>query len=227
MNNSESTQFKAIYTLNEEYFKNINTENKAYWLGFLYADGCISEKRNGVCLSLQEEDKEILEKFNKDLESNRPIPTYKPSSKFPYRKNMSQLNIVNKYFYKHLIDKGCFANKSLILEFPTDLQVPKELVRHFIRGYFDGDGSVYISSKKLSVELIGTPEFISVCQSILMNEVGLNKTTLYAKKNTKNTVRMRYSGTRQCIKIFKYLYEDSSVFLERKYNKFLDKCPSI
>jgi len=214
------SQFKKIYSLNENFFEKIDTEEKAYFLGFLYSDGYIYPKKNSVSLCLQIEDIEILNKFNTCISSNRPLYRIKPPKKFPYRKVLVKLNIVNNQFFKHLISKGCLNKKSLILKFPNKSIIKKDLLHHFIRGYFDGDGSVYISSNKLNIEFTGTLNFITEVQNILIKDLGFNKTSIYFKKNAKNTCRVRYTGNKQCLKFKNWLYKNSTVFLDRKKSKF-------
>ena len=221
------TQFDKIYTLNEEFFKEIDTEEKAYFLGLLYSDGYVNSKKNTVGLCLQEQDKKIIEDFNKIIKSDRNLYVKNPPKKFPHRKKLVELKITNKNFYKHLENKGCVNKKSLVLTFPKEDILSKNLYSHFIRGYFDGDGSVYKSDGKYSFELIGTKELIEKAQEILIEELNLNKTSVYFKKGAKNTCRIRYSGNRQCIKIKDWLYKDATIFLERKNTKFNEIIASV
>ena len=126
------------YYCNENYFDVINTEEKAYWLGFMYADGFIQNKRKHqnykVGLSLSECDKSHLEKLKKCLDSNIEIKTYIPKTEFnskPYCRLLITSNILAEGLIKH----GCLTNKTEILTFPTNIS--EELLKHFIRGYID------------------------------------------------------------------------------------------
>jgi hypothetical protein len=209
------------YSLNEQYFKDIDTEDKAYYLGYLYADGYVSIKRNSVTLTLQEEDLPIIEKFKDVINTNKPIYTIKPPKKFLHRKVLKTLMIVNKYFYKHLIDKGCLNNKSFILEFPT--QVPDNLIHHFIRGYFDGDGCIwYKNGKNPCVEIVGTEMFLTCLQDLLINKIGLNKTKLSCRfPNRNNTTRtLRFSSKKDVQNFKDFIYSNATIYLERKKTKF-------
>ena len=205
------------YSYNENIFEKIDSEEKAYWLGFLYADGYVRTSGKGgiVQLSLGEKDLIQLEKFKKFLNSNNEI-----------KKNISILNGKNHVSYKIVISSlkmandltslGCFENKSLDLKFPTEQQVPNEYIHHFMRGYFDGDGCITgIKSKSFSV--IGTNAFLKEYQSKLIKELGLNKTK-FSKCGQAFT--LRYGGNIQIIKIRNFLYKNSSIYLERKHSKF-------
>ena len=133
------------YYYNEDYFKKIDTAEKAYWLGFLYADGCITRfyrneklKSMSLELTLQDEDCDHLIKFKNALESNVPI-----QHKIINRKYKSDRIVINcTSMCRDLIKLGCTPVKSLTLEFPNNDILPEEYVRDFIRGYFDGDGGV-------------------------------------------------------------------------------------
>ena len=117
-------------TLIKDIFHIIDTEEKAYWLGFLYADGYVS-KYNQVEVSLTLEDEDHLIKLKNFINTNTEI------IKDDHR---CRLLFCSKELAKDLANLGCVNNKSLILTFPTEEQVPQELLRHFLRGYVDGDG---------------------------------------------------------------------------------------
>lgn len=139
---------KRKYDIDEDYFDVIDTQNKAYALGLYYADGSVAS--NGgtlVRLSLQECDKEILDKLNSEFGGNRKLLFIEYHKKNKNWSNQYCLSISNKKLHNDLIKHGCLPNKSLILKFPTT--VPYDLTRHFIRGYFDGDGS--LAKKRIGV----------------------------------------------------------------------------
>ena len=122
------------YNYDINYFKVINTEEKAYWLGFIYADGCItSDIRQQLIIELCKQDRIILERFIDCINGNNKIY----ENKYSYR-----LSICQKDFTNNLLNKGVFPKKSLLLEFPSTDIIPTQLIRHFIRGYFDGDGCI-------------------------------------------------------------------------------------
>ena len=120
------------YTLNETYFDNINTEEKAYFLGFLYADGYNNETRGVVELSCSEKDKEILEKFSKLVDSNKPVRFIESNGAKSCR-----IDLCSRKLCSALNAIGCVQTKTFKLKFPL---LKEDLISHFIRGYFDGDG---------------------------------------------------------------------------------------
>ena len=212
------------YFVNQSYFETIDNEWKAYWLGFLYADGyVINQKRNGksencVGLTLSIKDKNHVQKFLNSLQSDSPVALYKTN----YKDYMcAKSYITNQKLVQDLCKCGCVPNKSLILTFPTFDIVPQHLLRHFIRGYFDGDGCVSINKESCSViiNFLGTKEFLSKLQDILFETCGLRKTKIQQKRGSK-AYYIEYGYIYAIKKFYNYLYKDCNIYLERKLNKF-------
>lgn len=205
---------KSKFHLNEKYFDIIDNEHKAYWLGFLYADGYNNEKTYQIEISLKEEDGYILEEFKKDIEAIYKISDkkIKLNDKIFYAK---RLILYSKHLSETLKEKGCFQKKSLFLKFPGQNIVPESLLRHFIRGYFDGDGCV--SGFKFS--LTGTKDFLKSCAKIIRDNTGISKAEGWYP--TGKAWDWQHSSKRDLAKIYNYLYDNATIFLKRKKNKFL------
>ena len=204
------------YTVNVDYFKSINTRDKAYFLGLLYADGYIgNSKSRGKEMQLGLIDLDILTTFNIYLESNHLIRPTK--IKYVGCSQGYRLSIIRDEIYDDLIKLGCFPKKSLILKFPTLEQVSNEFISHFIRGYFDGDGCITIKNyNKASVQIAGTKEFLENIKLIL-NNLSITCTI----RPRKNINILYFSGTNNINKFYNFIYKDKNdIFLERKYNKF-------
>lgn len=212
------------YICNEDFFETIDNEEKAYWLGFIYADGWVT--KNKLSIRLSETDASHLDKFKNSLNSNHPIHLYNCTNGFSVVGNKSaNISITSEKMVKDLLNIGVFNKKSLILKFPNFLQ--KELVRHFIRGYFDGDGSIslcFYSRKKGEIKkyikgvmnICGTYEMLSVMKTYLPCNFGLYK----EKRNKTNTWNLKTSSLLKTSLINEYFYNDSIMFLDRKKNKF-------
>ena len=134
------TTMKRKYNVNDVYFNKIDTEEKAYWLGFLLADGCIHERdgQDRLSLVLGIKDKNHLEKFKKSLSFEGPIIDYTKKSGLFIGLIHSYIRITSQLLVNDLAKVGCMPRKTLTLEFPI---IYDELRHHFIRGYFDGDGN--------------------------------------------------------------------------------------
>ena len=215
------SELQRKYKIDETFFNTIDTEEKAYTLGLIYADGCNQTERNSVILSLKEDDKEILEKIRAFIQPDKPLQ-YVDTSKTSFNSsNQYRLVIANKHISERLVELGCGKAKTHNLVFPTEEQVPKQLQRHFIRGYFDGDGSIS-KGKVPKMDIVGTVDFLEYLQDILFNELGLKKTKLNKRlKVSKNNIRaLQISGRNQCKKIKDYFYKNSTIFMKRKKEIF-------
>jgi len=215
------------YPLNQNYFSIINTEDKAYFLGLMYADGCNNDLQHKISISLQEQDKEILEKFCKYLETDRPLYYFvnKPEKS---KNNAYKLNIASKKLCSDLSKLGCVPRKSLILKFPTNDQVPDYLIRHFMRGYFDGDGCITSNFTEWSIKnyvnlkcsFLSTKEFCEAYQKKLYELLKVECVLTRIKSNDSSHT-LTLSGKKNSLIFASWLYDDCSVFLKRKRDKYL------
>lgn len=200
-------------------FDSIDTEEKAYWLGFLYADGYISTERDAVELSLMGSDVEHLEKFRTFLGYKNPVRmgVVKCNKKEFSR---CRLHLVNKHFRDTLIQLGCLPKKSLKLNFPNEsVFASKELIRHFIRGYFDGDGSItHTKDNRLEVIIVGTKEMLDGIMRYCPNCFASNrhKDKRHPLSNTFMLVNTCNKATTFC----HLIYDNATIYLQRKYDKF-------
>lgn len=198
--------------LNESIFEVIDTEEKAYWLGFLYADGCVGNKSNEIYLALQSKDYKHLEKFKTFMESSNTIRSKKVKLNGKEYKSYS-FSFCSEKVKNDLIRLGCVPNKSLILNFPSETQVPSYLVKHFMRGYIDGDGSIINTPNTQCINFIGTENFIKgFCDffDVPMNVLG--------KVGKSSNKRWQTYSKQTIIKLLDEIYVGANIYLERKYN---------
>jgi hypothetical protein len=215
INNNILSKSSKKYSYNDNEFESIDSEEKAYWLGFLYADGYVrSDKRgNELKLKLGVKDKEHLLKFKKII-SNDDIPVvyeeYKNSKCY-------KVSINSKKIVSDLIKLGCTNKKSLTIEFPV---IKNELKNHFIRGYFDGDGSISYSNKQIVLNFVsGSSKFLLEISSIF-NSIGCKKANLVG--NNENYKYIQYNTLNDLTLLFRYLYSsNSNIFLNRKKEKLI------
>lgn len=201
------------YKLNENYFDFIDDEYKAYFLGFIYADGCLYKNR--LQISLQEEDSYVLNILLKKMESEHLL--YNVNPKNINAKKQKFLSISNENLFNSLIKKGLHPNKSLTINFPSYDIVPKNFIKHFIRGFIDGDGCIHSSLKKGKymdnrISIISSHEFIKG----LNNEIGYGK--ISQVNNNKNSV-LNICNKNDILKLIYFIYNDSNIFLSRKKDK--------
>ena len=212
---------------NEEYFDIIDNEHKAYWLGFIYADGYvippIKHHHGKLGILLHQRDEEILQKFKEDLKFRGNINYYKQRTSYSlFSTPCARIVLTSNRIYNSLVEKGVVCNKSLVLNFPSEQQVPSHLLRHFIRGYLDGDGSITHGSlqktgnRDYTIKFCGTKEFLNGIQNFLNIKLALYRKPEHKKQN-KNTFCLTIGGNLQVKKILKSIYKDATIYLERKY----------
>ena len=219
---TKKNDFYRKKNCDENFFDIIDTEEKAYWLGFIYADGCLSKTKtcDRLEIKLAETDKNHLEKFKQSLQSEHHIGTYISSNGYNIGKPYCSLAIVNRCLADGLISKGISYQKTHILQFPNENQVPNDLISHFIRGYFDGDGSVYChqDSGVGGISFTGTENMLN---SILMHikTVVPTNTQVHQYKN-KDIYDLKIGGRNCFHQCYEYLYDNATIFLDRKKDKF-------
>ena len=191
------------YFIKDDFFKSLDSELSSYWLGYLMADGYVSENKNEIILTSK--DKITIENFQKDLNTNYPI-TIKQSKYY-------SIVIISKLIKKDLIRIGCTPRKTFTLQFPC---VPMKVINHFIRGYFDGDGSIWYDSQvnSLRSEFLGTYNFLLE----IKNQINLNSKANILPKG--NIYRYSVSGNNLNTTLKQYLYKDATRYLERKKERF-------
>lgn len=205
-----------IYPLNEEFFDCIDNQDKAYILGFLYADGCNYMPKQTVSMSLQEEDFDILERIRLTIGSEKPLEylDYTNKHDFGYTyENQWRLLLFSKHMCESLNNIGMTPKKSLTLEFPD---IDPSLYRHFIRGYFDGDGTI---GKNYS-GLLSTKQFCQKVQNILFDELGINSIIYEASNHNGITMDLRL-WKKETTQFLSWLYKDANLYLQRKYDRYV------
>lgn len=193
------------YNIDSNIFKIVDNEEKAYWLGFLYADGYVSSKKNIVELTLKESDTNHLEKFKQFLKFEGRITQNK-------KQKSSRITFKDNEISQDLIKLGCVPNKSLILTFPTENQVPNHLIHHFIRGYFDGDGCINDYKNPIAVSILGTFNFLNN----ILNLYNLQNKKI-KKENNIHFIVLNGENARNFLNV---LYSNCNICLNRKFERF-------
>lgn len=191
------------YNLQADYFNSINTSEKAYWLGFIMADGyvCIEHKKKNVRrrlgLCLNQSDKTHLEKFCKALNSNHVIK-FRKDHKNNKVYLLAYVEIYNKQICLDLIKHGCVPNKSKTLMFPS---ISNELFFDFIRGYFDGDG--HISFKGSSIEFVKKNSDIAIGITMASKKMADEMNKRLLEKGIENKIYTYKTRHAFCLNILK------------------------
>ena len=211
----------------ENYFEKIDTEEKAYWLGFIAADGCVSKSSEynsyRLTINLSYVDKNHLEKFKKCIGANDiaieeciNIKGFSnPNGTITVRLVLNSYKLcmdLAKYYIK--------PKKSYDIEIPN---IDDNLMPHYLRGLFDGDGCYYLKKdlngncKRITFEMVGICKkfFLQIQNYLLSKEI---KTSIYYRNNN-SSIRLMASSRKEVVKIIDYLYSDSTIYLDRKLDK--------
>lgn len=206
----------------------------AYVLGFLYADGNITDAVSSRTqyITFVNTEREIIEKIKEAIESRHPIHSRPPRIATHYNgrylsRELFELRIGSRKMFNDLITIGVVPNKSKIAKFP---KIPKKFLHHFVRGYFNGDGCVYVEYSKgkiqkrilkrmRSIFISGSKIFLEELQYFLLNVGNIERGRIY---HNSRAFRLVYP-TSSSIKLFKFIYKNKGkLFLERKYKIFQD-----
>lgn len=215
---------RRSYKINEHYFDEIDTPNKAYILGFFYADGSNVKSKRTISMSLEENDKEILERIRNEVGSERPLEflDYSCKNDFGYTyKNQYRLLLFSAHMCRVLELHGVVPNKSLILEFPS---IREDLLPFFVLGVFDGDGSVSRGKTKETnfiVTITSTKSFCESLKEIIETRLGISCHIYDAQNNNGITKVFTVSGRLQAKKFLDWLYKDADMFLKRKHDRYI------
>lgn len=221
-NNLELTNRR--FNVNHTYFKVIDSEEKAYWLGFLFADGCIRQSKTGsqVVLKLSIKDEHHLTKFKNDLGSEHIVSYYKNKTKTKKGEDSFSDNCVirinSNEMVTDLINQGCLPRKTFSIEKPN---IDEKYYKHFMRGFYDGDGNFfYNEDTKLSVVTIvcASKKFRSFIIDIMSKIPNIGN---IHEDDTKYTIKI--TNIIGIVGFLSYIYDNSTIELTRKkeyYEKY-------
>lgn len=225
------------FEYDKTYFNQINASDKAYWLGFIYADGFISTKSNDkFCIKLNVKDIDVLNQLKEDLKSKHNIHIYQ--NKVGYKHNdgslceYCELAIGSTDLVNQLKALGVNERKTKQCDFPSYDIVPNQFIWDFIRGFFDGDGSVYITKNYRNnvkyaipgVSFLGTEPMMNGIRNEFYKHYQFEN-NIYSEKGIKDLYGFKLGGSNQVNTFYHLLYpEGCTRYLSRKkdvFDKFL------
>lgn len=216
----ESNQNRALHK-NKDYFS-VQSPNVAWILGFLAADGYVTKKGNGISIGLSSVDREILERIRKEIEIENPIHDFTDRKGFDY----SELTWTCKEHREELAKYSIVPQKTFILEPPYELD--KKYWLDYVRGYFDGDGSVNfieVNGKKHYTALrwqvcSATPSILEFVLDVL-ESYGIPKVNIQKQERKDSFLYCIQYSTNSTKKIYEILYSTpSTLYLARKKQHF-------
>ncbi len=201
------------YSANHSYFEKIDSEDKAYFLGFIAADGFV--QKNSIGIEINSQDKKIIEAFLDKTESNNPIYERVRTHKSGKKSKMASICITSKEMVSCLARLGIKQRKTFNLDWKkTTKNIPKHLLRHFVRGFFDGDG--WFVQKRFAYGFVGASEnFMNGLANYLESMKCLSNRY---RRAGERAFQIAVNGRLLFLNFHKLIYENSSIFLERKKN---------
>lgn len=218
---------KRQCTLNENYFQELDSKDKAYFLGFIYADGFITKPSQGQnILGLTLAEIEPIDKFKKYIQTNKKVGYYKKTNSYSNKSYEYKLALNSDKLVSDIEKLGVVERKTLTLTFPN---LREDLIPHFIRGYFDGDGSVFLhkDSRKeysyneyLGINICGTKEFlVALTKHLPFLEEG--QCIYKEKRRETNCWNLKMISNIRSLELYHYMYKDcDDLYLSRKREKF-------
>ena len=218
---------KRQCTLNENYFQELDSKDKAYFLGFIYADGFITKPSQGQnILGLTLAEIEPIDKFKKYIQTNKKVGYYKKTNSYSNKSYEYKLALNSDKLVSDIEKLGVVERKTLTLTFPN---LREDLIPHFIRGYFDGDGSVFLykDSRKeysyneyLGINICGTKEFlVALTKHLPFLEEG--QCIYKEKRRETNCWNLKMTSNIRSLELYHYMYKDcDDLYLSRKREKF-------
>jgi hypothetical protein len=213
-NGGELNKRVCKYEFNEDYFEKIDTEDKAYFLGFIVADGSVNEFR----LNISQKEPDILYEFEKFINLSNGVRKHT-------KRNIFFLNLTSDKLVNDLNNLGIYKNKTMIVKYPD---IPKHLEHHFMRGLFDGDGCISIHKKREGSRdttdrgqvniCSGSRDFIEKYVDRLNEICGITKNKIRCPKGTYNVID--WGSFSDIEKFYELFYKDANIYLERKKKTF-------
>ena len=203
--------------LQEDYFEEINTNEKAYFLGILITDGnvFIKNKTYKVSITLQEQDKYLIEEFCKEIKLNKKVTSD--------CRGCYSVQVCSKKMCEDLRKYHISPNKTFTIKLP---QIDDKYMSHFLRGCVDGDGSVGFyerknrcSHKKIIRLCSASKTFLEEVKNYLSQKLGIGGFIREEKKD--KLFQIYYNENNDVYKLISYLYNDASIHMKRKYDKVL------
>jgi intein-encoded DNA endonuclease-like protein len=215
---SKPNKYFVTFKFNSDYFTYIDTKDKAYFLGLMYADGNIHKTpagRKRVQIALMTCDSYILELFKTYLEY--PGKLYDD-------KNSKRLMFHNEKVFDDLLSLGCIERKSLILS--TMPKLEKKFIPHFLRGYFDGNGGILLDKRKqlsANISFSSTEMFLNCIKNIL-EKLNIKVSRFYKRYKeheiSAGSIHIYFTKNKNA-ELYNYLYQDcENLYLKRKKEKF-------
>lgn len=220
----EQKKNRRKYKVDDDCFELINSEESAYWFGFMLADGFINTSENKIGVSLSTKDKSHLEKLNSFLKSSYPIKEYEIAQGYGTGGSYCRLQVTSEKIKKDLISHGLLENKTNKVIFPVDIDEQYHI--DVIRGYIDGDGSITYGTqqkngdKNYNLKIVGTEAMLEYIKDFFnVSHLKLHQRNPDREADNWTLV---IGGNVQVYETLNKLYENKAIYLDRKYERYIE-----
>lgn len=211
--------FNREYDINNNFLNEVDTQEKAYFLGFMFADGYVHKDAPEIKIELHEQDIDILKKIQKLLFFNKDSKIGVDKEVYRY------FTVRSQQLVKDLAKHGCMNCKTFKVSFPKT--VPEHLLSHFFRGLFDGDGCLRLNEENRAfINLTGYKAFLEEIREYLTKTLGIF-VRISDYKDKPNVSDIMIHRNLDMLKMLDWLYKDATIYLSRKYAKYLDMKAAI
>lgn len=218
----EAVHTRQDFDLKQDYFSTIDTEGKAYLLGYLLADGNVYYPEQGnpkLRMQLHVKDISVLEFMRSELNSVNTIQYNTRNGEFD---DTCTFCVTSQQLVQDLAQYGMVPAKTYKLHLPT---LPEPYMQHMLRGYFDGDGSVIFTDNCKAVDFSGMPYSLQQVQKYFMQTLGVSEKEIYTHESEYtdgnvyiDSAHIMWGGRNEYGAILDYLYKDATIYLQRKYD---------
>jgi hypothetical protein len=203
---------------NSTFFDNIDTEEKAYWLGFFYADGYLAKNGCVLTINLSWKDASHLQRFANIFQREVLVHERTPDKRNGKSYRVATCSFSCAYLWNALIAKGIKQGNTLSEDISVFEHIPDELIHHFARGFFDGDGYVHRNKRGgLEFGFVGSCTFMRHLSSLIVIATGLAAPKL---NDTDKVATLHWNGTGVSGRFKNWLYRNATIWLERKRRVF-------
>lgn len=220
--------YQKDISYDEKFFDNIDTEEKAYWLGFIMADGYtrLNKKNNPAQTSIEinKKDVEILNAFKNSVKSNHIIRERSRRTINGKTSELCSITISSQHFTSKLISYGVIPNKTYIGFINEEIfNDNEELIFHYLRGYSDGDGTINKNRGSYVFKLVIKSESIlNTIKNWIKKYCNIDPKIILWKDKLGSAYRLSIQNKKEYFIFLDKLYKNANIYLERKYQIYLD-----
>lgn len=208
------------------FFNILDTEEKAYWFGFIYGDGCVrnTDQVHQLTIELQESDANHLEKFKQSIRSNKDLAFRTRKNTTGSYSKMCSICISSIKMVNDLINKGCIPNKTCSGDISYCFD-DKSLCAAFLRGYIDADGWISKKPYEYSMSIVvKSYKVLNYLNRMIINLSGVIPFIRYENDKLGGAYRIRITNKKDFFQFLNVIYQDATIYMDRKYESYKLHC---